>query len=77
MSGNISISEYKSKYAKLEEKPQDMDAHAEPCAVIKCDKQRNGAWEGKIKLWHHGASLRFCEDRTSPVVPYAFLRSAQ
>jgi twinkle protein len=65
----------KSKYARLEENPNDLEAHAEPCAVVKCDKQRNGAWEGKIKLWNHGPSLRFCEDRISAVTPYAFLRS--
>jgi twinkle protein len=60
----------KAKYAKLEEFPGDMDAHAEPCAVVKCDKQRNGKWEGKIKLWNDERSLRFCEDRTTPVEPY-------
>ena len=60
----------KSKAAKLEENPQNMDAHAEPCAVVKCDKQRNGKWEGKIKLWHDENSLRFCDDRLSPVLPY-------
>jgi twinkle protein len=66
----------KAKYQKLDENPHDMDAHAEPCAVVKVDKQRNGAWEGKIKLWNHSSSLRFCEDRTSEVQPYAFLRQA-
>jgi twinkle protein len=60
----------KSKYAKLEENPQNMDAHAEPCAVVKCDKQRNGKWEGKIKLWHDESSLRFCDDRSTAVLPY-------
>jgi twinkle protein len=63
----------KAKYAKLEADAGDMDAHAEPCAVVKCDKQRNGKWEGAMKLWHHGPSLRFCDDRTSPVPPYGML----
>lgn len=63
----------KSKYAKLEADAGDMDAHAEPCAVVKCDKQRNGKWEGAMKLWHHAASLRFCDDRTSPVAPYGMV----
>lgn len=67
----------KAKYAKLDENPGDMDAHAEPCAVIKCDKQRNGKWEGKIKLWNDEQSLRFCEDRTSPIEPYHFLLETQ
>jgi twinkle protein len=63
----------KAKYAKLEQNPNDMDALAEPCAVVKCDKQRNGKWEGSFKLWNDPRSLRFCEDRTSPVLAYDFL----
>lgn len=66
----------KSKYAKLEANAGDMDAHAEPCAVVKCDKQRNGKWEGAFKLWHDESSLRFCDDRISQVRPYAMLRAA-
>lgn len=60
----------KAKYAKLEEYAGDLEALEQPCAVVKCDKQRNGKWEGKIKLWHDEGSLRFCDDRTSPVRPY-------
>lgn len=60
----------KSKYAKLEENSNDFEAMEQPCAVIKCDKQRNGKWEGKIKLWHHEGSLRFCDDRMTAVKPY-------
>lgn len=63
----------KAKYETLETNPNDMDAHSEPCAVVKCDKQRGGKWEGKLKLWNDPRSLRFCEDRTSEVRPYAFL----
>jgi twinkle protein len=61
----------KRKYEKLERNPNDIDALAEPCAVVKCDKQRKGSWEGKIALWHDGPSLRFCGDRTSPITPYS------
>lgn len=60
----------KAKAAKLDMNPNDMEALREPCAVIRCDKQRNGAWEGAIKLWHDAGSLRFCESRTSPVDAY-------
>lgn len=63
----------KAKYEALEQNPGDMDALSEPCAVVKCDKQRGGKWEGKLKLWHHASSLRFCSDRTSEVLPYDFL----
>jgi twinkle protein len=64
----------KAKYAKLEENPNNTEAGSQPCAVIKCDKQRNGRWEGKLALWFHEPSLRFCDDRTSEVQPYAMLR---
>lgn len=63
----------KDKFAKLDQNPNDIDALGGPCAVIKCDKQRNGAWEGSLKFWLDPASLRFCEDRTSPVQPYDFM----
>jgi twinkle protein len=63
----------KSKFAKLEANQNDSAAREEPCAILKCDKQRNGAWEGSLKLWHDPTSLRFCEDRTSQVTPYPFM----
>jgi twinkle protein len=63
----------KAKYAKLEQNPNDFEAAEEPCAVVKCDKQRNGKWEGKFKLWNDSRSLRFCDNRTSEVLPYRFL----
>ncbi|MNK90296.1 hypothetical protein D3C87_1103420 [compost metagenome] len=63
----------KKKYERLEENPNDMDAQAEPCAIVKVDKQRGSKWEGKLALWHHEPSLRFCGDRISRVEPYAFL----
>ena len=66
----ISIWMNKEKFARLDANPNDMDALSEPCGLMRCDKQRNGSWEGSIKLWHDPGSLRFCEDRTSPVMPY-------
>lgn len=65
----------KAKYAALEANPKDSVAMAKPCAVIKCDKQRLGRWEGKIQLWHDDGSLRFCEDRTTQLQPYQFLNT--
>lgn len=67
----------KAKYAKLEENSNDLEALAQPCAVVKVDKQRNGKWEGKIKLWHDSASLRFCDDRISPIQPYHLFNELQ
>jgi twinkle protein len=63
----------KAKFAKLDTFPNDMEALAQPCAVLKCDKQRNGKWEGSIQVWFDQDSLRFCNDRTSQVHPYPFI----
>lgn len=62
----------KAKQEKLERNPHDFDAQAEPDAVVACEKQRNGSWEGALKFWHHEGSLRFCDERTTPVEPYNF-----
>lgn len=37
----------------------------DPDAVIICDKQRNGEWEGKIGLWFNPAAMQFIEDGVS------------
>ena len=63
----------KAKFAKLDANPNDTDALNEPCGMLRCDKQRNGSWEGSIKLWHDSGSLRFCDDRTTRVEPYHFI----
>ena len=42
--------------------------YEEPDALIICDKQRNGEWEGTIKLWFHADSQQFLSDpRESPM----------
>src|SRR6185369_11394508 len=33
----------------------------DPDALLICDKQRNGEWEGRIALWFDPASLQFVE----------------
>lgn len=63
----------KVKFATLDTFPNDANALAQPCAVLKCDKQRNGKWEGSIQVWFDQESLRFCNDRTSKVDPYPFI----
>lgn len=32
-----------------------------PDALLICEKQRNGEWEGKIALWYHAASQQYVE----------------
>lgn len=66
----VTIWANKSKTAKLELDPSDPAAQAEADARVSVEKQRNGAWEGAVKLWWHPASLRFCDDRTSPLKSY-------
>lgn len=42
----------------------------DPDAVISVVKQRNGAWEGALKLWFNDAALRFVDDQGQSVEPY-------
>lgn len=60
----------KAKAAALDKNPHDTTALAEPDALVTVEKQRNGDWEGRLKLWFHSESLRFCDDRTQAVEPY-------
>lgn len=66
----VTIWANKAKKAALEKDPYDSKALAEPDARVCVEKQRNGEWEGAVKLWFHPASMRFCDDRTSAVEPY-------
>lgn len=60
----------KRKRQRLEEVPYDEVELAKPDALVTVEKQRNGAWEGRLKLWFDESSLRFCDDRISAVEPY-------
>jgi twinkle protein len=61
----------KPKALKLEKDANDVQAQAEPDYMVSVEKQRNGSFEGRVKLWIHEPSLRFMDDRISPVEPYA------
>lgn len=43
----------------------------EPDAFVTIEKQRNGPWEGRVKLWFDEQTLRFTDDALSRVEPYA------
>lgn len=60
----------KAKKAAMEARPHDLAIGDEPDAIVSCEKQRNGDWEGKLKFWFHSGSLRFCDDRVSAVEEY-------
>ena len=66
----ITVWSNKAKKAALDKNPNDDEAMAQPDAAVTVEKQRNGAWEGRVKLWWDDASLRFCDDRTSAIQPY-------
>ena len=47
---------------KAKEKKRDEDKQVdekEPDALLICDKQRNGEWEGSIGLWFDRASMQY------------------
>jgi twinkle protein len=49
---------------KKKERDRDMNKtvnELDPDAVLICDKQRNGEWEGRVKLWYDRASLKFSD----------------
>ncbi len=44
---------------------------ADPDALLICDKQRNGDWEGKLGFWFEPGSLQYTESTSR--VPYSIL----
>ena len=46
--------------------------NTKPDALCTVEKQRKGAWEGRVRLWFHPESLRFTADRTAPA-PYELI----
>jgi twinkle protein len=76
VSNVITVWENKAKRAALQKDPNDAQALAAPDARIAIEKQRNGEWEGSNQLWFDDGSLRFCDDRISPLQPYALLEAA-
>jgi twinkle protein len=66
----ITVWSNKAKAAKLDKYPNDLDAAAEPDALVSVEKQRNGDWEGRVKLWFAGPCLRFSDERMTPLEPY-------
>ncbi len=45
------------KRAEAERIGADFDESREPDALLVCEKQRNGEWEGRIQLWWDAASM--------------------
>lgn len=66
----ITVWANKAKAAALDKDPNDEQALAKPDAAVTVEKQRNGAWEGRLALWFAEESLRFTDSRMQPVDPY-------
>lgn len=66
----ITVWQNKAKRAEREKTVPDAEKMAKPDALVTVEKQRNGEFEGRFALWFHDASLRFVDDRISPVEPY-------
>jgi twinkle protein len=60
----------KAKKAALDKNPFDDNAKDEPDAAITVEKQRNGEFEGRLKMWFDMGSLRFLDDRMAALEPW-------
>jgi len=45
--------------ANAERAGQDFDEGAQPDALLICDKQRHGEWEGRFRLWYDRPSMSY------------------
>jgi twinkle protein len=52
----------KSKEKRLVEKPDDAEILKEPDAILSCDKNRHGEWEGRVPLWFIPACKQYVSD---------------
>jgi twinkle protein len=59
----------KEKAQLVAENPHYFDREV-PDAVLVCEKQRNGEWEGKLKLWFDYKSQQFIEEADTPIHRY-------
>lgn len=69
----ITVWANKAKKAKGEG-VYDPSSSGEPDALVTVEKQRNGRWEGRCKLWFDELSLRFLDEHSSSIRPYEGLQ---
>lgn len=62
----------KAKKAEIEARGARTDDKwlEQPDAMVLVEKQRNGQFEGRLKLWCDESSFRFTDERTTPIEPY-------
>lgn len=69
VSNVVTVWANKGKRDRIESGKADNVVMNEPDARVAVEKQRNGAWEGKVGLWFDETSLRFCDDRLTGARP--------
>lgn len=60
----------KPKEAKVERGDVDEQTRSAPDAVLMCDKQRHGEWEGKIALWFNKRNMQYVGRQTTQAIDY-------
>lgn len=60
----------KPKEAKVERGEVDEQTKSAPDAVLMCDKQRHGEWEGKIALWFNKRTMQYVAKPTTQPIDY-------
>lgn len=60
----------KPKEAKAERGELDEQTKGAPDAVLMCDKQRHGEWEGKIALWFNKRTMQYTGKQTTQPIDY-------
>ena len=53
----------KQKERLLIEKPEDPELDSMPDAILSCDKNRHGEWEGRINLWFNPDCKQYLSDK--------------
>ncbi len=56
--------------AKAERGELDEQTKGAPDAVLMCDKQRHGEWEGKIALWFNKRTMQYTGMQTTQPIDY-------
>lgn len=60
----------KPKESKVERGEVDEQTCSAPDAVLMCDKQRHGEWEGKVALWFNRRSMQYVGKQTTQSIDY-------
>ncbi|NYT76633.1 AAA family ATPase [Alcaligenaceae bacterium] len=48
---------------RRQHKEIDLETSDKPDALLICDKNRHGEWEGSVRLWYHHQSLQYVNDK--------------